>query len=184
MEDIIKTTEDRMKKTIETLKRDFATVRTGRASPALLDRIVVEYYGTEVPLKQLASITVPDSSLLVVQPYDKSSTQAIEKAIQKSDLGLNPAADGSVIRLPIPKPTEERRKELVKMLKQQAESAKVAIRNIRRDAMDHLKAQKGKEGFSEDAEKLQEDKAQKLTDKYIKDIDEHLKGKEAEVMEV
>ena len=181
---IIKSTEEKMKKSIEAVKKNFASIRTGRASPSLLDRITVDYYGAQVPLKQLAGISVPETKLLVIQPYDKGSIQQIEKAIQKSDLGLNPVVDKGIIRLAIPELSEERRKDLVKLIKKGVEEGRVAIRNIRREVMEELKTQKGKESFSEDMEKLMEEKAQKLTDNFIKQIDALFSAKQAEIMEV
>jgi ribosome recycling factor len=184
MLDPIRQTEEKMKKTIETLKKNFAAVRTGRASPALLDHVTVEYYGSQVPIKQMANISVPESRLIVIQPYDKGSNQAIEKAILKSDLGLTPKSEGGVIRLPLPQPTEERRKELVKVVKKEADDARIAMRNVRREAMEGLKDPKYKEHTSEDKIKMQEDEIQKLTDRFIGEVDKLLKAKEAEVMEV
>lgn len=176
--------EDKMKKTLESVKKEFHTIRTGRASAAILDKIVVEYYGAEVPLKQIANISTPDARLLLIQAFDKSSISSIEKAIQKSDLGLNPAVDGAVIRLSIPALTEERRKELVKVVKKKAEEGKVAVRNIRREFNDELKALEKGEKLPEDEMKRAQDNIQKITDRYIKELDEALAGKEKEIMEV
>lgn len=184
MADIIKEAEDKMKKAVENAKKNFAGVRTGRASASLLDHITVEYYGTQVPLKQLASVAVPESRLIVVQPYDKNSVKMIEKAIQTSDVGINPISEGGKIRLPMPPLTEERRKELVKIVKKEAEEAKVALRNIRRDAIAHLKKQKDEKHISEDMEKNQEEATQKLVEKFSAETDTLLKHKEAEIMEV
>jgi ribosome recycling factor len=175
--------EKRMKSALETLKKEFQTVRTGRANPALLDRVEVEYYGTSTPLKSLANITVPDARTLVVTPFDKSALKEIEKAIVGSNLGLTPTIDGSIVRISIPALNEERRKELTKVVRKYAEDARVAVRNVRRDSMDALKKLKGKE-MSEDDFKRQEDSLQKLTDKNVKEIDDMTKHKEAEVMEV
>jgi ribosome recycling factor len=158
-------------------------VRTGRANPQMLDRIEVDYYGTMTPLKSMANISTPDGRSLTVQPYDKSSLKSIEQAIHKSDLGINPNSDGSVIRINIPQLTEERRKEMTKMVKKIGEESRVAIRNIRRDSDQELKKMKGKE-ISEDEIKRQEDALQKLTDRNVKEIDKVIHDKEAEVMEV
>ena len=175
--------EKRMKSAIETLKKEFGTIRTGRANPALLDRVEVEYYGTSTPLKSLANITVTDARTLTIQPFDKSAAKEIEKAIVGSQLGLTPNIDGGIIRISIPALTEDRRKELTKVVRKYAEEARVAVRNVRRDALDDLKKLKGKE-ISEDDFKRQEDSLQKLTDKNVKEIDDMTKQKEAEVMEV
>lgn len=175
--------EKRMKSAIETLKKEFGTIRTGRANPALLDRVEVEYYGTPTPLKSLANITVTDARTLVIQAFDKSAVKEIEKAITNSGLGLTPNADGAVVRINIPALTEDRRKDLTKVVRKYAEEARIAVRNVRRDAIDELKKMKGKE-LSEDDLKRQEDSMQKLTDKCVKEIDDMTKHKEAEVMEV
>jgi len=176
--------EDRMKKAVSAVAAEFMTVRTGRASAAILDRITVDYYGTQSPLKAVANIMVPEPQLIVIQPWDKSVIPNVEKAILQSDLGLTPSNDGTVIRLPFPPLTEERRKDIVKIVKKYAEGGRVAIRNIRRDANDHLKqAEKNKE-ISEDDLKRAQDNVQELTDKYINEIDEMLSTKENEVMEV
>jgi ribosome recycling factor len=184
MPDIIKDAEDKMKKAVENAKKNFAGVRTGRASASLLDHITVEYYGTHVPLKQLASVAVPEPRLIVVQPYDKNSAKMIEKAIQTSDVGINPISEGGRIRLPMPPLTEERRRDLVKLVKKEAEEARVSLRNIRRDAIAHLKKQKEEKHISEDMEKNQEEATQKLVEKYSAEIDTLLKNKESEIMEV
>lgn len=177
------TAEERMKKALEALKREFQTVRTGRANPHALDRIEVEYYGTSTPLKSLANLTVPDARTLLIQPYDKTVLKEIEKAIASSDLGFTPNNDGNVIRIIIPALTEERRKEMTKVVRKYAEESRIAVRNVRRDAMDELKKSKGT-AISEDEAKRQEEALQKLTDKYIKEIDKMTEQKEAEVMEV
>ena len=182
--DILSETEDRMQKAIEHLTKDLATLRAGRANPAMLDKIMVDYYGEPTPLNQLANITVPEARLLVIQPWDKSSIANIEKAILKSDLGVNPTNDGNVIRIAIPQLTEERRKELVKVVKKRGEEAKVAVRNIRRDANDMLKSSEKEKMISEDQAKKGNDEIQKTTDKYIKDIDVILTAKEKDIMEV
>lgn len=175
--------EKRMKSAIETLKKEFGTIRTGRANPALLDRIEVEYYGTPTPLKGLANVTVTDARTLTIQAFDKSAVKEIEKAIVSSQLGVTPNVDGGIIRIVIPALTEDRRKEMTKIVRKYAEEARVAVRNVRRDALDELKKMKGKE-ISEDDYKRQEDSLQKLTDKHVKEIDDMTKQKEAEVMEV
>lgn len=181
--DILASAESRMKKAIATLQQEFQTIRTGRASPALLDRVEVDYYGTATPLKSLANLSVPDGRSLMIQPYDKSSLKEIEKAIHNSGLGLTPNNDGSVIRISIPPLTEERRKDLTKQVRKFGEEQRVAVRNIRRDGADELKKLKS-EGVSEDEVKRQEEAMQKLTDKYVKEVDKLVHDKEAEVMEV
>lgn len=184
MRELISTAESNMQKTVEIVKREFASLRAGRATPALLDKILVNYYGTPTPVNQLASISVPEPRLLVVQPWDKSVTGEIEKAILKSDLGITPSSDGNVIRLTIPQLTEERRQELVKVIKKKAEEGRVAIRNVRRDANDQLKAKQKKGEITEDELRRGQDEVQKLTDKYIKEIDRLLQAKEKEIMEI
>ena len=173
-----------MKGTIEATKKELASVRTGRASASILDRVVVEYYGTPTPLKQLANISVPEARMIIVQPWDKSALSAVEKAIQKADLGLNPVNDGSIIRLPVPQLTEERRKELVKVVKKEAEEKRVVIRNLRRDGNEKVKALEKDGHLSEDEVKRGLDEIQKLTDRYIVEIDKLLEHKEKEIMEV
>jgi len=183
-DDLIKDAETRMHKSVEHARTEFNTVRTGRASAALLDRIQIDYYGTQTPLKQLATINAPEARLLTVQPFDPRSLKAIEKAIQESELGLTPSNDGKMIRLPIPQLTEERRKELVKVVRNLAEGHRVAVREIRRDAMRHLKELVVNGEVGDDDERRAEDRVQKLTDDHTKQIDEQLKHKEAEIMEV
>ena len=183
-EELIKGAQDKMAKSVEHARSGFATVRTGRASASLLDRIEVDYYGTQTPLRQLSTINVPDPRMLSVQPFDPGSIKAIEKAIQESDLGLTPSNDGKLIRLPIPQLTEERRKELVKLVRRYAEDGRVAIRNVRRDVMRHLEELVKKGDVGDDEERRAENQVQKLTDEHTKQIDELLKHKEAEVMEV
>lgn len=180
---IKKNAEDRMDKAIAALKRDLASLRAGRATPSLLDKVQVEYYGAMTPVNQLANISTPDSRTLYIQPWDKSSMSAIEKAIMKSDLGLTPSNDGSVIRITIPALTEERRVDLVKMTKKYGEEAKVAIRNIRRDANDEIKKLE-KSGISEDESRRHQDDVQKFTDKFIAEVEKVLAVKEKEIMEV
>ena len=183
-EELINSARDRMVKSVEHARVEFATVRTGRASASLLDRIEVDYYGTQTPLRQLSTINVPDPRMLTVQPFDPSSIKAIEKAIQESDLGLTPSNDGKLIRLPIPQLTEERRKELVKVVRGMAEEGRVAVRNVRRDAIHHLKELVDKSEVGKDEEHRAEERVQKLTDDHTKKIDELLERKEAEILEV
>ena len=175
---------ERMDKSVESIRQKFGTVRTGRASPALLDRIMVDYYGAQTPLKQLATISSPEARLLTVQAYDKSSVKSIEKAIMESDVGLTPNSDGALIRLVIPELTEERRKELVKVVHSLAEEGRVAVRNHRRDCMHELRELKGAGDVGSDDEHRGEVELQKLTDAKISELDALMKGKEAEVLEV
>jgi ribosome recycling factor len=184
IDDLIADATRRMDKSIEATHEHFNTLRTGRASAALLDRITVDYYGTQTPLKQLASINAPEPRLLTVQPFDPSTIKSIEKSIMESDLGLTPSNDGKIVRLPVPQLTEERRKELVRVARQMAEEGRVAVRNIRRDLMHHLKDLVVKGEVGDDEERRAEEKAQKLTDEHVHRIDEMLKRKEAEIMEV
>jgi len=184
MHEVIADARAHMQKAVEAAKREFASVRTGRASPALLERVTVDYYGVPTPVTQVATVTVPDPRLLVVQPWDKSLVREIERAIQKSELGLVPSNDGTIIRLPIPALTGERRKELVKVVHKQAEEARVAIRNIRRDHKEKLERLEKKGELSEDESRRTVDELQKLTDRYVKEIDALLSAKEAEIMEV
>ncbi|MFH0933375.1 MAG: ribosome recycling factor [Nitrospirota bacterium] len=178
-----KTTE-RMAGAIEALKKEFASIRTGRASLALLDAIVVNYYGTSTPLQQLASLSIPESRQIAVQPWDPKIIPDIEKAIMKSDLGITPVNDGRIIRIHIPLLTEERRKQLVKIVKKMAEEAKIAIRNVRRDTNEELKKLEKEKHLSEDDVKRSQDEIQKITDSYITKVDEILAHKEKEIMEV
>ena len=180
MDERIQKYEEKMKKTLASLEAELVTIRAGRANPHILDNLTVDYYGRPTPLQQVANITVPEARMIQIQPWESSLIKGIEKAILTSDLGLNPNNDGKVIRLIFPELTEERRKDLVKDIKKKGEAAKVAIRNIRRDANDAYKKLKKEEDVSEDEIKELEDKIQKLTDKYIKDVDEavELKGKE------
>ena len=180
----VKEAEARMLKTIESVKSDFASVRAGRANPSVLDRIMVEYYGTPTPLNQVASISSPDPRQLVIQPWDSSLLRPIEKAILTSELGINPQNDGRIIRLTFPQLTEDRRKDLTKQVRKYAEGGKVAIRNIRRDAMDKVKAAKKKSEITEDDAKDYEKKLQDVTDKFIKQVDELGAEKEKELMSV
>jgi ribosome recycling factor len=184
MDEIARSAEEKMKKTIESLKKDFASIRTGRASPSLLDHLNVDYYGAMVPLKQLANVSVPEPRLLVIQPYDKNSIKEIEKAIQKSDLGLPPNSEGGVIRLNMPQPTQERRNDLVKTVKKEAENSKISIRSIRKDFITEIKTKSDSEKWSEDRKKNEEEAIQGLTNKYIAEIDKLLTAKESEIMSI
>jgi ribosome recycling factor len=184
IDDLLKDTGARMRKSIEATRNELATVRTGRASPHLLDRVTVDYYGTATPLKQLANVAATEARMLTVSPYDKSAIKQMEKAIMESDLGLTPSNDGNVIRLAIPELTEERRKELVKVVRGIAEEGRVAIRNIRRDCMHDLRELRNEGEVGKDEEHRAEEELQKLTDAKVKDIEELLKGKEEEIMAV
>jgi ribosome recycling factor len=182
--EIRKKTTERMSSALEVLKKEFASIRTGRASLALVDGIVVDYYGTPTPLPQVASLSVPESRQIAIQPWEKNLIPLIEKAIMKSDLGLTPANDGKVIRINIPILTEERRKQLVKVVRKRAEESKVAVRNIRRDSNDELKKLEKEKHVSEDEVKKEQEEIQKITDAFIKKVDETLEHKEKEIMEV
>jgi ribosome recycling factor len=184
MDQVKKKTEDRMKKSLSALEDEFNAIRTGRASAALFDKIRVDYYGTETPLNQVSTISIPEARLVVIQPWDKNLLNEIEKAIQKSELGFNPDSDGKIIRINIPPLTEERRKELVKLAKNISEKFRVGIRNIRRDSNDDLKKLLKTGDISEDEEKRGFDEIQKLTDSYIKDINTRLEEKDKEIMEI
>ncbi|MDR0448542.1 MAG: ribosome recycling factor [Treponema sp.] len=184
MHSAISSCEERMKKTIANFKEAYAALRTGRASPALFDKIRVDYYGEKTPLSQMANISTPEARLIVIQPWDKTLISEIEKAIRTSELSLNPSNDGKVIRIAIPPLTEERRKDLVKQAKSQAEQSRVAIRNIRRDGNDELKKFLKDKELTEDEESKNSEELQKLTDSYIKQIETILEEKEAEIMEV
>ncbi|TVR74984.1 MAG: ribosome recycling factor [Sphaerobacteraceae bacterium] len=184
LNDVKSDAESRMKKAIEALQRELSSVRTGRASPALVERVEVDYYGAMTPLNQLAGISVPEARLLVIQPWDKGSLQAIEKAIRTADLGVNPTNDGDVIRISIPALTEERRKEMVKVVKSKVEDTRVAIRNIRRDAISQVKELAQEKMIGEDEERRGEQDIQDLTDKYVARADAVGKEKEDDVLEV
>ena len=184
IDELIQDAARRMDQSVEHTQQEFNTVRTGRASAALLDRVQVDYYGQKTPLKQLATINVPEPRLLTVQPFDPSSLRSIERAIQESELGLTPSNDGKVIRLPIPQLTEERRKELVKVVRHLAEDGRVAVRNVRRDCMHHLKELVDNGEVGADEEHRAEERVQKLTDERVHKIDELLKRKEGEILEV
>jgi ribosome recycling factor len=182
--EIIRDTEQRMKGAIQAVQNELAKVRTGRAHPSLLDHVKVDYYGSEVPLSQAAAITILDARTLSVAPWDKNMTRPIEKAIQTSDLGLNPATSGDIIRIPLPPLTEERRKDLIKVVHKEGESAKVAIRNVRRDALQHLKGMVKEKKASQDEERHAEEEVQKLTNTYVSRVDGLLAAKEKELMEI
>ena len=184
IEDNLREAETKMQKSLDALGKEILTIRTGRASPALVDRIPVEYYGNPTPLNQLASITAPEPRLIVIQPWDRTVITAVEKALQKSELGLNPANDGQVIRVPIPPLNEERRREYVRLVKRYAESAHVAVRNIRRDQMEKIKAAEKARQVSADDAKRASERLQKVADRYIAKVDEAAARKEAEIMEV
>lgn len=184
MDGVIKETEEKMKKSIGALEEEFNTLRTGRASPALFDKIRVEYYGNPTPINQVATISVPEARLVVIQPWDKAVIGEIEKAIQKSELSVNPNNDGKVIRISIPPLTEERRKEYVKVAKGMAEQSRVSIRNVRRDANDQLKKAEKSGDISEDELKRSEDEVQKLTDRFVEEVNSLLEAKEQEILEI
>jgi ribosome recycling factor len=184
IDELLADAKDRMHKSVQSTTNEFGSVRTGRASPALLDRIVVDYYGAPTPLNQMATINAPEARLLSVQPYDASSIKAIEKAIMESDVGLTPNNDGRLIRLSVPELNEERRRELVKVVRHIAEEGRVAIRNVRRDIMHDLKSLKDEGDVGADDERRGEQELQKLTDANISELDGILKGKEAEILEV
>ena len=182
--DILKDAEQRMHKSIEVLRGELAKVRTGRAHPSILDHITVDYYGSEVPLNQVANVTVEDSRTLSLTPWEKTMVGPIEKAIMNSDLGLNPATAGTVIRVPMPPLTEERRRDLVKVVKTEAENSRISIRNIRRDAITQVKAMLKDKDISEDKARQAEEKTQKLTDRFVGEVDETLANKEKDLMAI
>ena len=182
--DVKKTAEQKMRKTVEALKTDLAKVRTGRAHAGLLDHIMVDYYGTSTPIPQVGNVTLIDARTIAVSPWDKKMAPAIEKAIRDSDLGLNPAAMGETVRVPMPALTEERRKDLIKVVRHEGENARVAVRNVRRDAIQHLKELLKQKKVAEDEERRAQDDVQKLTDRSIADIDKLLQQKEADLMAV
>lgn len=184
MNELLKNTEEKMGKTIASLERDYKSVRAGRASVSVLDRVSVDYYGVPTPIQQMAAVSVPEARTLVIQPWDASTLKEIERAILTSDIGINPQNDGRVIRLNFPPLTEERRKEIVKDVKKTAEEAKVAIRNLRRDSLDKLKALKKDNKITEDDESNGEKKIQNLTDKFCKEVDDLELVKEKEIMEI
>lgn len=184
MKETIANIEVKMQKSIDALNNEYASIRAGRANPAILDKIKVEYYGTPTPINQLGNVSVPEARTLLIQPWDASVLKEIEKEIQKSDIGINPTNDGKVIRLNFPPLTEERRKALVKDVSKIAENSKVSVRNIRRDGIDKIKALKKDNKITEDDVKEAEDKIQKITDKYVKNIDDIAKEKEKEILTV
>jgi ribosome recycling factor len=184
IDELLADASERMAKSVEATQHDFGSVRTGRANPALLDRVVVDYYGAPTPLKQLATISAPEARLLTVQPFDKSSIKAIEKAINESDIGLNPSNDGNVVRLVLPELTEERRRDLVKVVRNIAEEGRIKIRNVRRDVMHDLRELRDEGDVGADDEHRAETELQKLTDQRIAELDAMLKAKEEEILEV
>ncbi len=184
IDELLQDAREHMDKSVEATRHKFASVRTGRASASLLDRVQVDYYGAQTPLKQLATINAPEARLLTVQPYDKNSIKAIERAIQESDVGLNPSNDGQLIRLSVPELTEERRKDLVKVVRNLAEEGRIALRNIRRDVMHDLRELRDSGDAGADDERRAEEALQKLTDDKVKELDGVLKAKEAEILEV
>jgi len=183
-QNVIKEMEDRMNKAIANLKRDLSTLRAGRANPAMLDRVMVDYYGTPTPISQLANISVPEPRMLTIQPWDKTALKEIDRALQQSDLGISPSNDGVIIRLIIPPLTEERRKDLVKLAGKSGEESKVAIRNIRRDANDEIKKLEKAAMISEDESRRYQETVQKTTDRFIAEVDKTVKDKEKDILEV
>ena len=184
MSDLLTDADNKMKRTLEAMKREMGTVRTGRASPSLVENVGVDYYGSTTPLNQLATITAPEARLIVVQPWDRQALPAIEKGISKANLGLNPSSDGSLVRIPIPQLTEERRKEFGRIVRNQAEVFKVEVRSIRRDAVDKLRNLEKNKDISQDENHRSQEQIQRLTDSCIKQVEEFAQSKEAELMEV
>ncbi|MCR5718367.1 MAG: ribosome recycling factor [Oscillospiraceae bacterium] len=184
MKATLKAAEDKMQKSVASLENNFASIRAGRATPAVLDKIMVDYYGTPTAIQSMAAISVAEARVLVIQPWDKTSLKSIEKAILASDLGITPMNDGNVIRLSFPQPTEERRKELCKTVKKYGEEAKVSVRNVRRDTLDKFKAMKKNGDLTEDDQKDAEKKLQKITDKYCEDVEKAVSEKEKEIMSI
>jgi ribosome recycling factor len=184
IEETLKDAEHRMQSAVAALDREMNAVRTGRARPALVESLKVEYYGTPTPLNQMATINAPDPRMITIQPFDKSQLGTIEKAIQKSDLGLTPSNDGNLIRLVIPPLTEDRRKELVKQVHKKAEEARVAVRNVRRDSLEHLRKAQHDKTITDDEERRAQDRLQKITDRYVAEVDRHGQAKEKELLEV
>ena len=184
MKAVMKETEEKMQKTLTRLEKDLSAIRAGRANPAVLDKVVVDYYGAPTPIQQMAAVSVSEARILVIQPWDMSSLKSIEKAILASDIGITPTNDGKVLRLAFPQLTEDRRKELCKSIKKYGEEAKVAVRNVRRDAMDKLKAMKKNSEVTEDDVKNGEKDIQKLTDRYCDDVDKTVADKEKEIMSI
>lgn len=184
IDEIIRSAEDRMEKAVQVLRRDLASVRAGRATPAMLDKVMVEYYGSQMPVNQVAGVSSPEPRMLVISPWEKGMLSEIEKAIQRSDLGLNPSNDGAVIRLVIPQLTEQRRQELIKVVRKMCEDGRIAVRNVRRDANDELKKlEKGSE-VSEDEVRREQERVQSITDKFIAEIDKVFVAKEQDLKEV
>lgn len=181
---LLQQAQERMKGVVQAARRDLAAIRTGRASPSLLERVVVDYHGTPVPLTQLATISVPEPRTLVVQPWDRSILKEVERALLKSDLGVTPVNDGSVVRLVLPQPTEERRRELVRLARKEAEEKRVAIRNVRREVNEEIKKLEKGKGLSEDESRRAQQQVQQLTDRFIQEIDQLVQAKEREIMEV
>jgi ribosome recycling factor len=184
IEDVLADSESRMKKAVEAVERELAAIRTGHAHVGLIDHVMVEYFGATLPMNQMGTVAAPEARLLTIQPWDRNAMPAIEKAIQKSDLGLTPSNDGQIIRLPIPALTEQRRKDLIKVVHSRAEDGRVAVRNIRRDGIDHVKKLVQSKEASEDEQRRAQEQLQKLTDRYVAEIDQRGKGKEAELLEV
>jgi ribosome recycling factor len=182
--DVKKTTEQKMNKSLETLKADFGKVRTGRAHTGILDHVMVDYYGSPMPINQVANISLLDARTITVQPWEKNMVGPVEKAIRDGDLGLNPATNGDVIRVPMPMLTEERRRDLIKVVRGEAENAKIAVRNVRRDANEQLKKMLKDKAISEDDERRGQEDVQKLTDRFVAEVDKVLQGKEADLMAV
>lgn len=184
IDDIVKDAEIRMGKSVEALEHEFSKIRTGRAHPSLLDHVMVSYYGSDVPIKQVSNVNVEDARTLTVTPWERNMVQAVDKAIRSCDLGLNPSTAGNVIRVPLPPLTEERRRDMIRVVRQEAEAARVAIRNVRREANQDLKGLAKEKLVSEDDERRGEDLIQKCTDRFIKEVDAHLEKKEADLMVV
>ena len=184
MDDYLVSAEERMQKTLDNLNEEYVTIRAGRANPGVLNKILVDYYGTPTPIQQMANISIPEARILVIQPWDRSAMKNIEKALQASDIGINPNNDGTVIRLVFPELTEERRKELVKDVKKKGEAAKVALRNIRRDVVESIKKAEKAGEITEDDRKADEEQAQKLTDKFVEKVDKAIEEKSKEIMTV
>ena len=183
-DNVLSDADSRMAKAVEFLSRDVSTLRTGRATTSLVEGVMVDYYGTPTPLNQLATITVPEARLIVVQPYDRQAMQSIEKGLQRSDTGLNPSSDGTVIRLAVPPLTQERRREIVRVLKRKVEDSKVAVRNVRRDALERLRSMEKDKSLSQDDNRRAQDRLQKATDAHIGELDKVSSAKEAEIMQV
>ncbi len=184
LEEVLEDASTRMTKAVEALQRDLASLRTGRATPALLENVSVDYYGVPTPLSQLATISVPEARLITIQPWDRQSLREIEKSLLKSDLGFNPSNDGTIIRVPVPPLSQERRRDLVRVLKKKVEDGKVAVRNVRRDAMERQRSMERSKVISQDENRRAQDQLQKATDSHVRQMDRVLETKEAEIMEV